>query len=146
MNPDKIKEEKELYLFLLECGIGDGDPIKNPKELYKQVCNWIDNLWEECHLFHCWGCGSTGPIEHHHVISRQDMTKIGKPWLVIDPENLFPLCHYCHHSRWHNGGVEKKLELKCLNAMMDFMKKHSNELYMKLYFKIEEYESSCNLP
>ena len=100
-----------------------------------KVYAFLDELWFDNDLFFCWGCGTTG-IEHHHIISRQDMRKIGRMDLLTDPENIIPLCHNCHHNKWHDGGTEKRKELRCLNVIMDYYKKEAPELYWNLKYKL----------
>lgn len=99
----------------------------------------LDELWHENDKAFCWGCFEATRYEHHHIISRQDCAKHGRQDLLVDPENLIPLCNYCHHNLWHDGGIEAKLKLKCIEIILDFYKKEIPELYWKLKFKIEDY-------
>lgn len=103
------------------------------------VYNFLDELWHDRDLFCCWGCGKGGAIEHHHIISRQRMNKIGKPDLLVDPENIIPLCHYCHHNIMHNGSWSDRIALKCWDVITDFIKKEDPEGYELMLIKINEH-------
>lgn len=109
---------------------------------YKEVCDWLDSFWQDQGMFFCWGCGKGGAIEHHHMISRQEAAKLGKPELLVDKHNIIPLCYHCHHNKWHDGGIEEKLSLLCFDFILDFYKQNHNQLYQLLIIKIEEYEES----
>lgn len=105
----------------------------------EDVYNFLDQMWHDRNLLCCWGCGSGGAIEHHHIISRQRMKKIGKPELLTDPENIIPLCNYCHHNVIHNGTWKQRLKLKCWNIISDFIKKEDAQGYELMQLKIDQY-------
>lgn len=69
------------------------------------------------------------------------MIKINKPELLTYKKNIIPLCPYCHHNRWHDGGIEKKLELLCFDFILDFLEEHHPQAFELLTIKIKEYES-----
>jgi len=100
------------------------------------VYQFLDELWYDNDKFFCWGCGKGGTIEHHHIISRQDMKKIGKPHLLTDPENIIPLCPDCHY-KWHNGTVEDKKNMICIGVILDYYKKEAPVLYENLKDKLD---------
>ena len=60
---------------------------------YKEVCLFLDELWADNGLAICWGCFENNRYEHHHIVSRQECAKHGRPDLLTDPENLIPLCY-----------------------------------------------------
>ena len=101
-----------------------------------EVYSFLDELWFDNDMFFCWGCGSSIAIEHHHIISRQEMSKIGKKHLLTDPENIIPLCHDCHHNKWHDGTIKQKKELRCLDVILDYYEKEAPELYELLKQKL----------
>lgn len=103
------------------------------------VYKLLDELWYDRDLYCCWGCGCGGAIEHHHIISRQRMDKIGKKELLTDPENIIPLCYHCHHNIVHNGTWEKRVKLKCWDVIMDFIKKEDPQGYELILIKIEDH-------
>ena len=106
-----------------------------------EVYAFLDELWWDNNMFFCWGCGRGGNIEHHHIISRQDMRKIGKPELLTDPENIIPLCSDCHR-KWHDGGIKDKVELICFSVILDYYQKEAPELYESLKQKTDDLQSS----
>lgn len=111
---------------------------------YKDVCDWLDDFWSSQNMFFCWGCGAGGRIEHHHMISRQEAAKIGKPELLTDKKNIIPLCYNCHHNKWHDGGIEDKKSLLCFDFIMDFYLENHPQLHELLTIKIEEYATKKN--
>ena len=106
---------------------------------YKEACDFLDELWRDRGLNVCWGCHESHDYEHHHIISRQNCGKYGRKDLLTDPENIIPLCYTCHHNKWHDGGLDKILELKCLDIILDFYKKEIPELYWKLKYRIDDH-------
>lgn len=103
---------------------------------YKETCDWLDMFWNDQGMLYCWGCGQGGAIEHHHMISRQEMAKIGRPELLTDKKNIIPLCNKCHGT-WHRGSLDNKMNLLCFEFMMDYYEREHTQLFELLTYKIE---------
>ena len=104
------------------------------ERLYKLCIADIDYTREPV----CSGClryqGGDIKLSHSHIISRKECKEIGKPELTYDPDNIQFHCldfgeHKGCHLQWENP--KKRIELLDFDNNMQYIYKHSKELYLK---------------
>jgi hypothetical protein len=86
---------------------------------------------------YCAGCGHNVydyPIDWSHIISIADCKNYGMADLAYTPENIERECRRCHNI-WENGPQEGREKQKNYQRKIDFVKKHSEEIFERRYNK-----------
>jgi predicted restriction endonuclease len=84
----------------------------------------------------CQGCLKTPWQDRAHIVSQKHCMELGKEYLRYDAQNILLLCRDCHNIL-DNGSVADKQKLLVFDYIVNILKAHDYQRYMRIVIEIE---------
>ena len=85
----------------------------------------------------CQGCMKKPWQDRAHIVSQKHCMELGKEYLRYDAKNILLLCRDCHDIL-DKGSVQDKEELLVFDYIMNILKAHDYQRYMRIVVEIEQ--------